>query len=698
MNRLPALSSILAVTLCTAVVVAADTDLRVTRLALFNSGVGYFQCDATVGDDAAVELKFRTEQVNDIIKSLVVLDFDGGTIGSVGYASRDPIDRTLRSFAVDITGRPSLAQLLEQLRGEAVEISGSRAARGMVVGVEKRKKPVGDSTVDVEVVNVFSDAGVVQVEIAEIEKLRFTNEKINSELRKALETLANSHDADKKTVRIEFLGKGNRRVRAAYLLETPIWKTSYRLVLSDAPERKPFLQGWATVENATEEDWNDVRLSLVSGRPISFRMDLYTPIYIPRPVEQLELYASLRAPEFAAGLAARDDADAGGRRGSRGRVAERARAEMKSAAPGATPPPPPAAAVGGGFGNWTMSTATESEAGDMLMDLSGVASVAEAQEAGELFEYVISEPVSIGRQRSAMLPIVSQAVTAEKVSIYNPATHPRHPLNGLKLTNDTPLHLMQGPVTIFDGEVYAGDAKLPDLKPAESRLVGYALDLGTDVQMEEKPHPARLVSLKIVRGVLWHRHKYVDERSYTIRNKLSRPRTVILEQPWSSEWKLVEPAEPYERAGGLLRFKVNVGADAVAQQPVKLEWVREEQVALLSMDSDALLWYVNSGAASDKLKAALNRAIELRQQMDQTGQAAAIAERRASDSTGEQARVRENLKTLDKSSDSYRKQLAKFDQLETDIETARKEAERLRAEEATQRAALENYLSGLELE
>ncbi|QOJ15370.1 MAG: hypothetical protein HRU75_12320 [Planctomycetia bacterium] len=699
MNRPLTLLTLASLSLLVPPAFSADTDLRVTRLALFNSGVGYFQCDATVGDNAAVELKFRTEQVNDIIKSLVVQDFDGGTIGSVGYASRDPIDRTLRSFAVDITGRPSLAQLLEQLRGEAVEISGSRGAKGMVVGVEKRKKPVGDSSIETEVVNVFTDGGVVQVEIAEIERLRFTNEKINSELRKALETLANSHDADKKTVRIEFLGKGNRRVRAAYLLETPIWKTSYRLVLGDAPERKPFLQGWATVENATEEDWNDVRLSLVSGRPISFRMDLYTPIYIPRPVEQLELYASLRAPEFAAGLVDRDDAGADGQFARRRRVSERLRAEMK--APGA-PPAPAAAAIGGAGGRFNDALAESTTAGAEFMKLDleggGVASVAEAQEAGELFEYVISEPVSIGRQRSAMLPIVNQAVTAEKVSIYNPATHPRHPLNGLKLTNDTPLHLMQGPVTIFDGDVYAGDAKLPDLKPAESRLVGYALDLGTDVQVESKSHPASLVSLKIVRGVLWHRHKYVDERTYTIRNKVSRPRTVILEQPWSSEWKLVEPAEPYERAGGLLRFRVNVGADAVAMQPVRLEWVREEQVALLSMNSDALLWYVNSGAASDKLKAALNRAIELRQKMDQTAQAAAIAERRAADAAGEQGRVRENLKTLDRSSDSYRKQLAKFDQLETEIETTRKEAERLRGEEAAQRVALENYLAALEIE
>ena len=94
--------------------------------------------------------------------------------------------------------------------------------------------------------------------------------------------LATAHSTDKKTVTLNFLGDGKRPVRVGYIQETPIWKTSYRLVLKD--KEQPFLQGWAIVENTTEEDWDDVDLTLVSGRPISFIMDLYQPLYVQRPV------------------------------------------------------------------------------------------------------------------------------------------------------------------------------------------------------------------------------------------------------------------------------------------------------------------------------------------------------------------------------------------------------------------------------
>src|SRR5207302_321489 len=99
-----------------------------------------------------------------------------------------------------------------------------------------------------------------------------------------------------------FIGEGKRNVRVGYVIENPIWKTSYRLVLGKEKEDKPFLQGWAVVENATDEDWKDVRMALVSGRPISFMMDLYTPLYVPRPTVVPELFASLRPVAYNGGL------------------------------------------------------------------------------------------------------------------------------------------------------------------------------------------------------------------------------------------------------------------------------------------------------------------------------------------------------------------------------------------------------------
>src|SRR5437762_446704 len=161
--------------------------------------------------------------------------------------------------------------------------------------------------------------------MTDLQRIRFLNPVMDSEFRKALETLALSHDTQKKAVSINFVGDGKRNVRVGYVIENPIWKTSYRLVLDK--KEKPYLQGWAVVENPTDEDWKDVRMALVSGRPISFQMDLYQPLYVPRPTVEPELFASLRPPTYSGDL--------------RGKEAPPPPA---AAASGFGPPPSPAAA------------------------------------------------------------------------------------------------------------------------------------------------------------------------------------------------------------------------------------------------------------------------------------------------------------------------------------------------------------------
>ncbi|MGE0480420.1 MAG: hypothetical protein AB7Q17_08105 [Phycisphaerae bacterium] len=667
-------------------------DLRIQRVALFSSGVGYFERHATVSDDATAELRFRTDQINDILKSLVVQDLDGGSIGVVGYASRDPVEKALRSFGVDIAGKPTLAQLLDQLRGEPVQISGARNVSGVILGVEKQKFTTTDNNavVEFDVLNLVSEAGLQQLRLNDVQGVKLTNEKVDAELRKALATLAASHDADKKSVYIDFTGKGSRRVQAAYLLETPIWKTSYRLVL--AKDKKPFLQGWATVENATEEDWKDVRLSLVSGRPISFRMDLYTPLYVPRPMEQLELYASLRPPEYAAGYEADNKAKAALRELDAGEDRAAGRRGIAMKAPAAPPPPPMAAAE-------RLQTLGDEVTRRTTLGLdAGVASVAEARAAGELFEYAIDTPVTIARQHSAMLPIVNQEVEAEKVSIYNPATHAKHPLNGLLLTNSSKLNLMQGPVTVFDADTYAGDAKLPDLRPDEKRLVAYALDLGMEVNLEGKSAPEELVSLKIVKGTLWHKRRLHSETIYQVKNKQAEAREIILEQPVGDGWQLVEPKEPFEKATNLLRFKLRADAQKTTTFSVKLELLQDQAVAITNLDHDTIQYYLRARVISPPVKQALERVVALRVELDQAAQRRADAERGLKEAVDDQARIRENLKSLDRNTDTYQGQLKLFDEREKQIETRRQQVAAARAEEEQKRAALDAYLLALDVE
>lgn len=664
----------------------AELDLR--RVTLFSSGVGYFEREATVSGDATAELRFRTEQINDILKSLVVQDLDGGSIDVVTYTPQEPLERTLASFGVNVIDNPSLIALYGSLRGEPVSITGPRALEGIIYGTEVVEVAVGDRTVPRQYLSVLTREGLISLEIHELQGVRLKDEKTNAELLKALAALAKSNDQDKKGVTIEFSGQGQRRVRASFLLETPVWKTSYRLVLSD--EREPFLQGWAIVENTTEEDWENVPLSLISGRPISFRMDLYTPIYIPRPVEDLELYASLRAPQFESGFGGFGGGGMGGFAGSHPGFG-RAEADDKASPRGSSR----ARRLDISAAEVALAPAV---VGRSALDVAaGVASVATAAEAGELFEYAIDAPVSIRRQQSAMLPIVNAKVAGEKLSIYSPEAHPKHPMNGLKFKNGTDLNLMQGPVTIFDDDVYAGDAKLPDLRPGEERLVAYALDLATEVSQKGKPNPTQMIGLSIRKGVLIRTRKEFDEREYTVRNKADKAKTVIIEQKIGQGWELVEPEEAYERTENALRFKVDVAGGISETLIVRLEIVRSESVALTSADIDTIQQYLTGSGRvmTAEIREALEKVIALRKDLDNVRVQREAKERDLNEIVAEQERVRENLKVLQQNTDPYKRQLTKLDELETQIEKLRSEIKTLRQSEEQKRKAFEDYLMNL---
>src|SRR5712692_5566277 len=310
--------------------------LPITGCALFSSGVGYFERTGEIEGSARVDLTFPVSDINDLLKSMVLQDMGGGRIDAVSYDSHDPIDKTLKSFAVNLTNNPTFGDILNQARGEKLEVVQQQAANqpgtltGTVVGVEKQRQPAGkDAVVETEILNLWCAEGMRNVKLAEVQRIRFLNPVMENEFRRALEVLALSHDTQKKAVSLSFAGEGRRPVRVGYVVENPIWKTSYRLTIDK--EGKVYLQGWAVVENPTDEDWKDVRMSLISGRPISFQMDLYQPLYVARPTVVPELFASLTPRTYEGGM-----------------NAER---ELAEAAPVAAPSPSmPAGAAGPGGG------------------------------------------------------------------------------------------------------------------------------------------------------------------------------------------------------------------------------------------------------------------------------------------------------------------------------------------------------------
>ncbi len=661
---------------------AGDSKLPIKRVVMFSSGVGYFQHQGKVDGDASVDLKFRVDNVNDLLKSMVLEDRGGGQISTVTYGSRDPITKTLQTFSIDLTKSPTLGQLLSQIRGEQIEIDATNKVVGTIIGVEKRKVPVAEKqVVQVEYLNLLTDEGLRRISLDSVGRIKLSNPQLDAELRQALKVLAAGHSTDKKTVTMKFLGQGEREVRVGYIQEAPVWKTSYRLVLDE--KDKPFLQGWAIVENTTDTDWKDVRLSLVSGRPISFVMDLYSPLYATRPTVVPELFASLSPQVYGQNLMERQSEEspfeanlsrsASASPPASSSLAARRQSRQKAAnindsmARGG-------AGMGGGFGGGEAGFAGGAGMSSDGKELSSrglqgsVQSAAQGGEVGELFQYDIKDAVTLPRLRSAMLPILNDSVEGKKVSIYNGNVNAVHPLNGIELKNTSKLHLMQGPVTVFDGGAYAGDARIPDLSPGSERLLSYALDLDVEVAPTGDLRPQKLISARIEKGVLTAEYKQSRTQSFTVKNSGQKTKTVLIERMIEPQWKLLSPKEPTEKTRDTYRFAVTTKPKEKTELKTEEEQTFRSGFAINSANDDTIRIYLMADTISEPVKQALREVIRRKSELANLNRRKQQIEQEIATIGQEQDRIRKNMESIGKNSDLYNRYVKKFTDQEDQVE------------------------------
>ena len=677
--------------------------LPLESVVLFTSGVGYFQHAGEVTGDATVEMQFAADDVNDLLKSMVVLDRDGGA-ATVTYASRDPVTKTLGTFAVNLTDNPSLGDLLGRLRGQKVELDAASPVAGTIVGVEKRRLEAGkDQTVEKQFLTLLTSEGLRTLALDAVTRIKLVDARLQGELEKALAVLALATDNEKKGVAIAFTGKGPRNVVVGYVQESPIWKTSYRLVLDgDAAATKARLQGWAIVENTTDADWRNVRMALVSGRPISFVMDLYQPLYVPRPFVEPELYASLRPQVYGQTMSDADKqlAQADRRldeRGARGGLARREDAEGRPAAPAAMAADGAIARDGvNGMGGGGGGSARESA----MAGVAAMQTAAAGSDLGELFRYEIEKPVTLERQRSAMLPIVAAEVEAERVAIYDERVLARHPLSGLRLKNTTGLHLMQGPLTVYDqagGGSYSGDARIEDMAPGTERLVSYAVDLDVEVAARGEGRAEEIVNVRLVKGTLFAARKLARAKVFEVKNSGKNAVKVLLEHPLEGGWTLVAPEKPEEKTRDRYRFAVVAEPGKPVTLEVAEEMPIEETQVLTNLDDSAILFYSRAKATSPAVREALAEVVRRKREIEQFVRDKGVREQEIATIDQEQARIRGNMGALDRTSDLFNQYVRKFADQEKRIEILRGEIAGLVATEQEARKGLDDYLLALDV-
>ena len=680
--------------------VAVANPLPVKAVTVFTSGVSFTLREGMVDGDASIPLSFRTTQINDILKSMVLLDTNG-TVQPATLATKDPVGRTLQSFAVDVTQPMGRVELLNRLRGTRVKVGytppkgENRVSEGQIVSVEAKASPGSGNTPGeiTETLLLLGDAGLVSINLQYLDTLSFTDERIQKEFQQALGLLAGSADDRKRQIMLRFDGKSKRTVRVGYVTESPVWKVSYRVLLGDADlggkaDTDPFLQGWALVENTTDEDWTNVKLSLVSGRPVSFIQDLYQPLYVPRPTVAPDFIGS-PMPQFS-------------------EVAVDRLSESLSLNRPASPNGRSAGRGGGGFGGGSGGMGGFGGMGgpEAKMDASSaatlnfaemrdsVAAQATGDAAGELFRYDIAAFVNLPRQQAAMIPIVTEPIKAKKISIYNANTNAIYPMNGVSLTNSTSLFLKAGPATFFDSGTYAGDGRIPDMPAKSNRVITYAIDQAIRVDRGNAQGSSSEVDVNIARGVMIIQRRELLEQPYSIKNEGSSAKTVWVEHPRDDNYTLVTPKDPQEKTPGFLRFEVDAPAGKTTALTVKTQRLVSEEVGLLDGGLDRLSAYSNKPTGvSPAVKAILAKVLTLRQQVQILQ--SQLAERQAEvDAVGiDQDRIRKNMAALDKSDSLYKRYVNELEMQENTLVAVRKAMTELRAKVGTAERDLRAYVS-----
>jgi len=610
----------------------AAADLNVKRVVLFKHGVGYFERQGELGPGESARLDFKANEMDDVLKSLTV-NATGGSISGLRYDSSIPLAQKLEDFPVRPGERQPLSALLDQLKGARVELKfGAETVAGAIVSARAVSGKDGER----EQVTLLTDSAEIRtLDLTAASAIRFPDPKLQLQFKDYLNTLLQGRSKDRRSVYIDSTDSGRRNVLASYMAPMPMWKSSYRLIFP--AEGQATLEGWAIVDNTSEEDWNGIRLSLVSGKPISFISRLYEPRYIRRQVADLAEEGAV-APQVHGGVI-------GGIVGPR----------QMAAAP---PPPPPMAK--------SRADRPMSEAlGEQEFRREAVSNIAvqtEPREAGELFEYAFSQPVTVRKGQSAMLPFLQQKINARKLLIYTDSGS-EFPRNAAEISNNTGKTLDGGPLTVFDGNTYAGEALMDTTKANDKRLISYAVDLGTRITTAYDSSSAIVREVKASRGVLTARSAVRETKTFTIKNVDAKAKTLIIEHPIRPGYKLIGQTAG-EKTATAYRFSVNVPAAGETKFVIEEENLLDQTYSITSLNPEFLGQFLQNREISAAARTQLQAILAKKNEVATVNRDLQTTQRNIESVFKDQQRIRENLSALNRVSGQqeqvqrYSKQLA----------------------------------------
>ncbi len=694
---------------CTAAAFAED--MPVNSVILSTSGLANFEHRAKVDGNSKLEFPVRFEQVDDILKSLIVFD-KSGRLGGVTLPGKQPLAQVFKDLPFTQEQLSNPAALLNAYQGAEVKVTGEELkAVGKLLQVVPEEVALGeDKTTTRNRISIMTDDGIKSALLENLESVAFTDEKIRAEVARALSAIRENGTAERRVLSVNLLGEGNRDVTLSYVVDAPLWKTAYRLVVPEAGQTKGMLQGWAVIENMTASDWQHVDLTLVSGNPVTFRQSLYESYYVQRPEIPVQVFGRVmpRVDQGTVATAGEMDApqEADGAREERDDMPKgRLGMLRKQMSPMASSRGGP----GGGGAMMAMDMASPAPASAPMLEssIANIAQTANAAQSSEATTQVLfrfPDRFDLKSGQSMMLPFLSREVPMERVSLYQPETHPTHPLAAVEIKNDGETGLPPGVLTLYEesdllkGTAFVGDAQLSVLPQGDKRMVSYALDSKTTIDRTDKSNSTE-GQIAVESGILRIAVKNIAETTYTVKAPPKEARTVVIEHPKMYDYQLVTPdPKATEVSGERYRIRVEVKAGEKAVVPVKLENTAWQSYSLDSLNADYLMTFAGKRG---QLDAGARKQFETlaakRREMEAIDIKINELDQRRNQIFNDQERIRENLQSLTEKSEVKQKYLNKLNEQEDKIAGIDAEKESLSAQRLQRQQELAELIAKVKI-
>ncbi len=690
--------------------------LKVTHVVMFKHGVAFYGLEGLVKDKDELKLTFKLGELDDILKSINVLDESGtGYVSAISYDATEDEAKLFESISIQVPGNQSFTSALTQLKGAEVSLQvGSQVVEGIIVGLEVRLERIGPNSIPSTSLVLFNklSGDIEKFAFSDIRGFKLMSEELRGELQFFLDAALAAKKKGSKTISLACEGEGSRKIALSYITESPIWKTSYRIVLpKDTKEPKTeenisegtiLLSGWCLVENTTDQDWDHIQLSLVAGMPVTFKMPLFRPIYIQRPHVE---------PAKVTGAQVMDIADETGE-------VEYEEAKVEKRKEYAPPPAPPmaipcasvAAPRPGAAMSRSMMAKEEARpmerraiSRDVMKQQIAQQAQVESKDFGELFEYNISKPVSIKRQQSALVPIVNADVRGRKILVFNSAKNKTNPMACVEITNTSGLTLERGPVTLLYEDTLAGEAIMPFLNKDETRIISYAVEQGVVVNFEDDSKTQQTHKVTFSGGYGYEYYYMERKREYKINNKTENNKILLLDHARTSGYDLLNE-EDHKETPESWRFEMKLAPKKGVKFIVKERQEFYNSFSLWDVTNDTLASrlakYAKKKFLNTDIQGRLKEIATRNEDLRKVQNEISTLQNDIAQIINDQARLRENIRVLKKGESEMRLRegyIVKFRQQENQFEETQAKLKEKQAKIEELRVSLQRLIDALVL-